>query len=691
MGGERRVISFDASDDRSSITVVDDIERRQYTFQSDSDVSLTSADPSDFFFPVEEATALGTDALHLPNFIATYLRDEAGEMLDTLDPFGTIEYGEGEYSVELCGPIKMYLRAEGPITVSAGIDDISIETAGEIVLGARGHHKKPATTVTTTGEPHDLMEAVSMLGSALKTDSPERSYPTLRGHPPTIELGDELHVPDRLEKPETGITLELPPDRSYIYSAASLAYYLGADVVPGSDPRIVTEDGFEYDLEGVSEFETNVERVLKQVFLLDCLTRTEGYYEVDLHERQQVEERVDVDFAALYDQSPSERLANYLEIPFSALEAQVPEWKLTTHVAPTADNAELLPFLVNDLAVIRMPTGQSVSASEAQMAAIDEFTRGDEFTRSVAGGGNSLPLVQPETTDSIEQAWASDDTPIGASKVSVQAYRNKLDREAAGDDIEITVVCNDPAMEEEQDVAASVYGSREEFPFEVNIYHDLSKAALKTVLETDLDFLHYIGHIDEEGFECADGKLDVRELDDVGVDAFILNACQSYDQGMALIERGAIGGVVTLADVINSGAVRVGRTIAKLLNQGFPLRAALDIAKDRSIVGGQYIVVGDGNVDVVQLESNAPIHITIDSLGDDEFEVTYRTYPTESLNLGSLTSLIVDQGRHYLSSGEIDTVVLSRDELWQVLGQESLPLSVDGTFTWSGDVDVEKL
>ena len=36
--------------------------------------------------------------------------------------------------------------------------------------------------------------ALSTLSSALKTTSVERSYPTLRGHPPALELGDALDV-----------------------------------------------------------------------------------------------------------------------------------------------------------------------------------------------------------------------------------------------------------------------------------------------------------------------------------------------------------------------------------------------------------------------------------------------------------------------------------------------------------------
>jgi len=695
--GDSSVISFREAEDVTGLAVVDDIERRQFKFETESPVTHASTDVAHFHFPVDEAVVVDTDRLHLSNLVATYVRDDAGAMLEAIDPLSVAEFDEGTYSVEICGPIKTYLRVEGPLTISAGIDEVTVESASEVRIGARSHHKHPETTITTTMEPRDLMRAVSAFSSALKTTSPERSYPTLRGHPPTIERGDELDVPDVLDVPETGLRIELPPNVSYIYPAASLAYYLGARIVPGSSPRIVAENGYTYQLDGPRGYESTLERVLKHVFTLDCVTRTEGYYEVELHERNGVEANVDVDFERLYELSPSERLVEYLEIPFEAVEDQIPAWKLTTHVAPTDENVELLPFLVNDLATIRMPAGQSVTASEAQVAAINEFTRENDFTRSAVGSRNDTgdlgtpSLVQPETTDSIEQAWAGDNVPVGASKASVQAYRNKLEREVSEGDIEITVVCNDHAMAEERGIAEEVYGSRDEFPFEVNIYRDLSKDALKAVLETDMDFLHYIGHIDENGFQCSDGRLDATELDDVGVDAFLLNACRSYEQGMSLIENGAIGGVVTLSEVINSGAVRVGRTMVRLLNQGFPLRAALDIAKERSIVGGQYIVVGDGNVDVVQLESVAPMLFELATLDGGKFELAVKAYPTESRNLGTILRFLFNENVNYIGSGELERWILTRDQLWQVLDQEALPVIVDGEFCWSDEIEIGEL
>ncbi|WP_129115819.1 hypothetical protein [Halegenticoccus tardaugens] len=682
-------VSFTRSAECDGVTVSDAIERRQYTLETDAFETLTPADPDRFRFPVDDAVSIRARTVTLPSVVATYVRDADGAMRAEVAHFDACEFPAGRYSVELCAPIKLYVRADGPLRVSATENRISIELerTDELLVGARSHHERPAATITTTGDPRALMRAVSALGSALKTTTCERSYPTLRGHPPTVELGDAVRVPSELEPPETGVRIEVPPELRYVYPVAPLSYYFGARVEPGPAARLVTDDGFEHSLETPRGFESEAERVLKQAFFLDCLTRTEGYYEVDLHERRAVEGLVDLDFADLYDRPLASQLRAYLDVPYAVVEPHLPEWKLTTHVDPTPENAELLPFLVNDLAVIRLPEGRSISPSEAQMAAIDDFTR-DEFTRSAAGASVESPaLIQPAEANSIEQAWAGDDAPIGASKASVRAFRNRLGREASDGDIDITVVCNDPAMDEEGDLAAQVYGTRDDLPFDVRIHRNLSTEALRAVVETDGDFLHYIGHIDDAGFECADGRLDARGIDAVGVDAFFLNACSSYEQGMALIDGGAIGGVVTLAEVINSGAVNVGKTMVRLLNQGFPLRAALDIAKDESIVGGHYIVVGDGNLDVVQSDSRTPVLLRVETLGEG-YEITPKMYPTSTHGMGTIAGTFNGEpGVHYIASGEVETYAVSATEIRETLSVEELPLLFDGELTWTTDLD----
>ncbi|QCC48929.1 hypothetical protein DV707_09785 [Halobellus limi] len=687
------------------------MERSQFVLSSPDPMRIRSADPDAFRFPADGAVSVRTDRLDLETVVSVCVRDGEGDMIAQAEHFADETFPRGTYSVELFAPIKLYLRVDSSLRVVSDAARTRVEFGEEtdVLVGARSHHKRPAATIRTTDRPRDAMRAVSLLGSALKTTSVERSYPTLRGHPPLIERGDRFEAPDGLEPPETDVTIELPETRGHVYAAAPLAYYLGATVVPGDAPRIVTEGGFSHDLDGGGGFEASVERVLKQTFFLDCLTRTEGYYQVDLHERRTLEPTLGLDFADLYDRSIGEQLEAYLDVPYELVESEVPDWKLTAHVAPSASNVEVLPFVANDLAVVTTPQSEPTAGSAVQASAVEEFVRGPpeptatpprtgEFTRSASTrsrdartAGIERTYVQPPETDSLEQAWLGPGIPIGASKASLQAYRNRLTREPIEGDIGITVVCNDPRMAEERDAVEAVYGSREELPFDIRTHYELTVEELRAVLADETEFLHYIGHIDEDGFQCPDGALDVTSIETVGVDSFLLNACQSYEQGMELIERGAIAGIVTLSDVVNSGAVDIGRSLARLLNYGFPIRISLDLACKDSYIGSDYIVVGDGSFSVAQVQAMLP-NTGIITRDGEEYLLEYVTYPAAEFGLGSLVSPYVSGNEsHYLSSGTIDTFRLSHEELADFLALENIPVLINGRLRWSDTVDFEDL
>lgn len=696
-------LSFQRTDEGTGLVVTDPIERHQFRLSTPNPVSPTDSDPTDFWFPADAAVRIRTDRIDLPTVVSVCVRDDDGEMLAQTEHFAEESFDRGTYSVELFAPIKVYLRVTAPVSVTSDAEQTTIDFGEEttVLVGGRSNHKRPAATITTPDDPRAMMEAMSYLGSALKTTTVERSYPTLRGHPPLIERGDTLDVPAGLEAPDTGVTVELPAEYRYLYVAAPLVYYLGATVTEGPAPRIVTDDGFVYDLDTHVGFETEVERVLKQTFFLDCVTRTEGYYEVDLHERRAVEAELDVEFAELYDRSLSEQLETYLDVPYVVVEDHVPEWKLTTHVTPTADNVEIVPFVANDLAVVRSPRSTPAASSAAQASAVDEFLRASQptgerasaagdFTRSTAPANPSVDreYVQPEQTDSMEQAWIGEGTPIGASKTSLRAYRNRLNREPNEGDIGITVVCNDPKMADERDVVEGVYGSREELPFDVRMHYDLTVDELRDVLAVETDFLHYIGHIDDDGFQCADGALDVSSVGDIGTDAFLLNACQSYEQGNHLIDAGAIAGIVTLNDVVNSGAVKIGQSLCRLLNSGYPIRSALEIAQGESVIGNDYIVVGDGGLAVAQSKGTFANLGVLDTVGD-RFEFEFKTFPSSEVGMGALViPHLPGVTQHYLASGSIDLFTLTRAELEEFLSLEEIPLLVGDSLEWSSTVDL---
>jgi len=524
----------------------------------------------------------------------------------------------------------------------------------------------------------------------------------MRGHPPVVEVGDDLDIPATVRAPDTGVRLEVPVDLAYVLPAAPLAYYLGADVVPGPVPRLTTDEGFTYPLTGPEGFETEVERTLKQVFFFDCVTRTEGYYDIDLHERAAIESLVDLDFAALYDQSLAAQLEAYLDIPYELVAEHVPEWRLTAHAEPAASSVEQLPYVVDDLAVVRTTEAPSTMTLET-VGITDggqpEDTRGEALTRSASPATRSVdgatrstgaspssddsPYVTLGSTDTLGQAWIGDGVPVGASKLTGTAFENRFDRETTDGDIAITIVQNDARMDEERSIVDEVYGSREELPFEVDVRRDLTVAQLRETLQGRTDFLHYIGHTDEEGFECADGKLDAETLEDNGVGAFLLNSCNSYGQGLGLIESGAIGGIVTLNDVVNDKAVRIGGLIARLLNAGFPLRAALDIAGEESIVGGQYTVVGDGGMTVTQPASITPYLLDI-CASEQGYSVNIKLYSTDDADLGSIYMPYIEEvDKYFLNSGTIGEFTLSEEELQRYLSLENVPVRMDSTVYWS--------
>ena len=213
----------------------------------------------------------------------------------------------------------------------------------------------------------------------------------------------------------------------------------------------------------------------------------------------------------------------------------------------------------------------------------------------------------------IEQAWAGPGYPLTVNKLDVSALRQRIDRRPSGDTIDIHVVCNDEHMEEENAVR-KLYGLRDLLDFDVTAHYDLSREELADLLARPADFIHYIGHVDDSGILCADGSLDAKSISEVGVSAFLLNACQSYEQGRELVAKGSRGGVVTLSPVGNPMATELGRTLARLLNCGFPLRAALSIAQRHSMHSYQYTVLGDGGLSLVQSERGIPRHLSIERI-----------------------------------------------------------------------------
>ncbi|WP_276253039.1 hypothetical protein [Halomontanus rarus] len=707
-------IEFQSTDSTPGIVVVDHIEGRRFPLTTRQPVVLQAASER-LREPVDGAVSCRIEELTLPYVVPIFVRDASGTPIVECHDFDEQELPDGEYELEITAPIKLFCRVSGPVTISSTSTEmrITFEATTSITLAARSYHERPAATVTTTGAVEDLMTAISTFGSALKTTSPERSFPSLRGHPPAIEIGDTLSVPDAVSPPETGLQIQVPRDRTAVYAVATLAHYLGARVVPGEEARLLADGEVVRSLDGPNGLRGAVTETLQHVFLLDCIVRTEGRYQLNLHQRHQLAERVDLPLRELYDLPIAERITRYLDVPVDIVSDLVPTWYLSTHLSPKLTSVESLPYAANALSIIcveqrtaidSQPELESEFESEPELEPESEPEREPEresepeaFTRATRSPSNGSDASSESTyvrvsdTDTLERAWVGDGRAINANDLYLTGVQNRFASESTGDPITIGVVCNDERMVAEVD--SNLYGDREELPFDVAIHANLTRGELRELLESDLDFLHYIGHVEREGFVCRDGTLDASDVDTVGVDTFLLNGCQSYDQGRAVIDAGGVGGIVTHGDVDNTSATAVGRLVAGLLNAGYSLRSALSVAGRRHLVTGQYSVIGDGGVQVAQSESGTPNLLEISRAPEnDGYEVLITTYPTLGTAMGSCyTPYASSVDRYFLAGGELPLLVLSLPEVVDLLALERVPTIIDDEFWWSTDVSLGDL
>ena len=728
-------IDIDPLREADGITVTDHIENTQFEVYTDRPVDPRRRPESDHYFPVDASVAVETGAIEIPRVAVVETRGGDGALLTHGDCY---EMPDGIYHVGINpAPTKLYLTFESGFSVSTTdrTTRIDLDTPGTVGLGFRSLHQTPAGTITTPTDPESLMDAVSLLGSALQTTSPERSFPTLRGHPPLIEPAEEFRVPERVEPVESGVRIVVPPEYRYLYPVVSLAYYFAADVVPGDAPRI-EGDGWTYPLE--PGFEERTARVLRQSFHMDCLARTEGFYPVDLHERETTD--LDLDWKRLYNLPLAERLGEYLEVPFEDIKPELPQWTLTTDVRPDPENVEMLPFVAGELSIVRSPetvtpvdddggvgvgffggADRSPSAATRREVPVggvapDGGALGDaEFVRGGASAGAEstadtsagttrgadasaergavsaqTEFVRPEPVDTVEHAWVGDGVPLDANKATLDAYHRRLEAGRVEQSrISVLVVCNDEQMREEGNVA-DLYGLRDMVQFDIEVRHDLTRTEMRETLESDVDFLHYIGHVDDRGMQCADSYLDLTDEDlEIGVSAFLLNACQSYQQGEALVHRGSRGGIVTLSDVANSPATTLGRIIARLMNSGFNLRTALHVAKRELITGHQYIVVGDGGTTICQSRSGIAPVVQLAKSDDGLYSMEIDSYPNGPYGVGTMTTPNVDTiNSSYYVPSHIHMDSASKESINQFVELETLPIFLEEKLTWSDRVEL---
>jgi hypothetical protein len=209
-------IDIDPLSDAAGLTVTDHIENTQFEVYTDRPVEPAASPEDAHYFPVDASVTVETGAIEIPRVAVVETRCGDGTLLTRGDSYAM---PAGTYHVGIDpAPTKLYLAFASPFSVSTTerTTRIDLDAPAEVTLGFRSLHQVPAGTIETPTDPESLMDAVSLLGSALQTTSPERSFPTLRGHPPLIEPGEEFRVPDRVEPVDSGFRIVVHPEYRYL-------------------------------------------------------------------------------------------------------------------------------------------------------------------------------------------------------------------------------------------------------------------------------------------------------------------------------------------------------------------------------------------------------------------------------------------------------------------------------------------
>ena len=670
---------------------------------------------SDLPRPVDETLVVETTELRFPHAVVyAFVVGRVDQF--QLDPGGKpLSLDPGEYVVDVDTEIKTYLRFSGAATVRKTGDFsnvvVSFPERTRVIVGFRSRHELPTGTITVPETVDGVASALTHLASSHKTERPDRTYPTLRGHPPLLECGDRLEVPDHVQRatPDSEIQLRVPRRLEELFVVAPLAYYLQAEVtVTDLDQPVLRlpDHALERTLGTSLDVESAVRRLLEKTFFLDCLVRNAGPYGTNLAELS-ILDALRLDEGELYTASIEDRLASYLDIPYAALEHRIPDWHLSTYVTPSFENVEALPYLLDRLSLIYPPRTSELEGRELVERSLNDFYRGvtddegaltndedvltnDEDVRSSArvGAGQvaSVDVVKPDLRTGRVHGWLADGVPIDVFKLRREAYENRftyLERESDG--ISIVVVLNDPEMAGEQATVAEIYRRRsEELSIALTVEESLSTAEMARLFERGCDFLHYIGHCETDGLRCPDGFLSTSSLDRCAVQTFFLNACGSFYEGMDLVERGSVAGAVTFTQVLNEHAVTVGSTFAKLLVHGFSIERAMRLARRRIMMGKDYAVVGDGTHSLTQGAQWVPTTVTVDRLADGGYVLTVDCYSTGGV--GSYYFPHVDDNEYAHLCGSESTFTCTRAELVDFLEQTAAAVIYDGDLYWSSQL-----
>ena len=630
-----------------------------------------------------------------------------------------------------------------------GSDGVHVEFPDRrsVSMGFESRVGVPDERVTVTRTPEGVATGLSALAVAPDTTSPDRTWPTLREQPPYVEFGETTHVPRSIHerRPDTGIKLVVPPDLTYLTTGASLAHYLGATVqtVPGVEPHLDV-DGRIVPLGEGRSYQSETAALLRRTFYLDCLARTAGPHGGDLSVSV-VADELELDTQALYEAPLAERVDRYLDLPYDSVADVFPEWHLAMYVAPTYETVQALPHMIANVPHLFSPESEPLSKKEwLHLSVTDGYDVDREnvwhadhgFSRStgtvVDGSADTEPdaqpggptpadhpradgtdetlrvtreisnvdLVKPTLGPGRSHGWLAEKVPIDVFKTLPAAYENRQKYlDDPGSELSVVAVVNDDRrgsldlsdideadMRDETTEISAHYARRaEDLNIDLTVKENVSTAELARTFERRNDLVHFIGHRDEQGLECANGFFSAETIRESNAQTFFLNACGSFPEGRTLVEKGSVGGGVTFESVTNDDAVNVGVAFARLIMNGFCIERALDYTRGQLMTPKDYAVVGDGTHVLTQNDSIVPEALFLSENDDGTYSLLIEQsspWITGGFVQDSVGS--EEQPRHLFGTDRRHTV--STERLEQYLQVHEGPVVYDNELMWSEEI-----
>ncbi len=461
-------------------------------------------------------------------------------------------------------------------------------------------------TLYTTGDVEDVFRCVSRLCAGGQLYSPQKSSPPYRRAPPSIRIAGDIFDGGGIEK--QGFSFRLPPDLRALYSAAPLAYYLGASVDIDNSAHIALNSGGRIAIPDHPDFEAWTGEMLRRTFYLDCAVRY-AYASGGLLNGLDVKELLGLSAHEIFHMMPDERFLLYadpsLDIP------ELPVWHMAAYLDPVPENVEVLPFLLHSLSAIYVPRSIPTTERGIVSMSIRSFL-GRQKEPDAGINAASHSIVVPALRKARSQLWFSEGYPVDAVKASAQAFVNgRRYRKKAN--VRVGVICNEEAMAEEVDVIIEALSNTHA---SLEIRWDAGVAAVTGAFARGFDILQLIGHCDGRGFKCSDGFARVSDIPENNTPMFFFNSCASHREAEKLIAKGSVCGVATLFRVLEEAAFDVCRNFYRMLGAGYPAFIALDAARECSVLGKEYLLIGDGSFTCFNSDGLKPFY-RIDRLGDE--------------------------------------------------------------------------